>query len=121
MVIVSPFLSRMMATNYIGAFCLTKVLMPLLENSPVPSRVINVTSFTHRNGKLGVNVAVYVQVMTLLVKITSVILTLRVRKEVHLTWLSLNIQLMLVFLSKCEIQISSVSIVMIVLYFVHAY
>ncbi|XP_071922080.1 uncharacterized protein [Coffea arabica] len=40
---------EMMATNYIGAFCLTKVLMPLLENSPVPSRVINVTSFTHRN------------------------------------------------------------------------
>ncbi|KAL3522637.1 hypothetical protein ACH5RR_015471 [Cinchona calisaya] len=39
----------MMATNYIGAFCLTKVLLPLLENSPVPSRVINVTSFTHRN------------------------------------------------------------------------
>ncbi|CAI9096896.1 OLC1v1033143C1 [Oldenlandia corymbosa var. corymbosa] len=39
---------QMMATNYIGAFCLTKVLLPLLENSPVPSRVINITSFTHR-------------------------------------------------------------------------
>ncbi|KAL3833598.1 hypothetical protein ACJIZ3_008334 [Penstemon smallii] len=39
----------MMATNYIGAFCLTKVLLPLLENSPVPSRVVNVSSFTHWN------------------------------------------------------------------------
>ncbi|KAL8511771.1 hypothetical protein ACS0TY_018275 [Phlomoides rotata] len=38
---------QMVATNYIGAFCLTKVLLPLLENSPVPSRVVNVTSFTH--------------------------------------------------------------------------
>ncbi|KAL0407473.1 UNVERIFIED_CONTAM: Short-chain dehydrogenase, chloroplastic [Sesamum latifolium] len=41
---------QMLATNYIGAFCLTKVLLPLLENSPVPSRVVNVTSFTHWNG-----------------------------------------------------------------------
>ncbi|KAL7142529.1 hypothetical protein ABFS83_08G129700 [Erythranthe nasuta] len=40
---------QMMATNYIGAFCLTKVLLPLLEHSPVPSRVVNVTSFTHWN------------------------------------------------------------------------
>uniref|UniRef100_A0A5B7BX11 Dehydrogenase/reductase SDR family member on chromosome X n=1 Tax=Davidia involucrata TaxID=16924 RepID=A0A5B7BX11_DAVIN len=40
---------QMMATNYIGAFSLTKVLIPLLENSPVPSRIVNVTSFTHRN------------------------------------------------------------------------
>ncbi|XP_057789823.1 uncharacterized protein LOC131006673 isoform X6 [Salvia miltiorrhiza] len=40
---------RMLATNYIGAFCLTKVLLPLLESSPVPCRVVNVTSFTHRN------------------------------------------------------------------------
>lgn len=40
---------QMMATNYFGAFCLTKVLLPLLENSPVPSRVINITSFTHRS------------------------------------------------------------------------
>ncbi|KAK6133568.1 hypothetical protein DH2020_032697 [Rehmannia glutinosa] len=43
---------QMLATNYIGAFCLTKVLLPLLENSPVPSRVVNVTSFTHWNGRL---------------------------------------------------------------------
>ncbi|XP_009122637.1 short-chain dehydrogenase TIC 32, chloroplastic [Brassica rapa] len=40
---------RMMATNYIGAFSLTKLLLPLLRNSPVPSRVVNVTSFTHRS------------------------------------------------------------------------
>ncbi|KAB1213123.1 Dehydrogenase/reductase SDR family member on chromosome X [Morella rubra] len=40
---------QMMATNYIGAFCLTKLLLPLLRNSPVPSRIVNVTSFTHRN------------------------------------------------------------------------
>lgn len=41
---------RMMATNYMGAFSLTKLLLPLLRNSPVPSRVVNVTSFTHRSG-----------------------------------------------------------------------
>ncbi|KAJ4719101.1 Short-chain dehydrogenase/reductase family protein [Melia azedarach] len=40
---------KMMSTNYIGAFCLTKLLLPLLKNSPVPSRIVNVTSFTHRN------------------------------------------------------------------------
>ncbi|KAJ4882393.1 NAD(P)-binding Rossmann-fold superfamily protein [Raphanus sativus] len=40
---------RMMATNYMGAFSLTKLLLPLLRNSPVPSRVVNVTSFTHRS------------------------------------------------------------------------
>ncbi|KAK9076025.1 hypothetical protein SSX86_004355 [Deinandra increscens subsp. villosa] len=39
----------MMGTNYIGAFYLTEVLLPLLKNSPVPSRIVNVTSFTHRN------------------------------------------------------------------------
>ncbi|KAL6954562.1 hypothetical protein U1Q18_046273 [Sarracenia purpurea var. burkii] len=39
---------QMMGTNYIGAFCLTKILLPLLENSPVPSRIVNVASFTHR-------------------------------------------------------------------------
>ncbi|KAJ3709367.1 hypothetical protein LUZ61_013072 [Rhynchospora tenuis] len=39
---------EMMATNYIGTFVLTTLLMPLLNNSPVPSRVVNVTSFTHR-------------------------------------------------------------------------
>lgn len=40
---------EMMATNYFGAFWLTKQLLPLLKNSPVPSRIVNVTSFTHRN------------------------------------------------------------------------
>lgn len=40
---------QMMGTNYIGAFYLTKVLQPLLENSPIPSRIVNVTSFTHWN------------------------------------------------------------------------
>ncbi|KAI3466794.1 hypothetical protein Pfo_023457 [Paulownia fortunei] len=40
---------QMLTTNYIGAFCLTKILLPPLENSPVPSRVVNVTSFTHWN------------------------------------------------------------------------
>ncbi|KAL5556178.1 hypothetical protein UlMin_038414 [Ulmus minor] len=40
---------EMMATNYIGAFCLTKLLLPLLKNSPIPSRIVNVSSFTHRN------------------------------------------------------------------------
>ncbi|CAA7018151.1 unnamed protein product [Microthlaspi erraticum] len=43
---------RMMATNYIGPFCLTKLLLPLLKNSSVPSRVVNVTSFTHRYASL---------------------------------------------------------------------
>jgi NAD(P)-dependent dehydrogenase (short-subunit alcohol dehydrogenase family) len=40
-----------METNYIGAFVLTNLLMPLLKNSPVSSRVVNVTSFTHRCGE----------------------------------------------------------------------
>lgn len=40
---------EMMSTNYIGAFSLTKLLLPLLRNSPVPSRIVNVTSFTHQN------------------------------------------------------------------------
>ncbi|KAB5521855.1 hypothetical protein DKX38_026174 [Salix brachista] len=40
---------QMMGTNYIGAFSLTKLLLPLLKNSPVGSRIVNVTSFTHRN------------------------------------------------------------------------
>ncbi|KAJ4842122.1 hypothetical protein Tsubulata_029596 [Turnera subulata] len=39
----------MMATNYVGAFCLTKVMLPLLRNSPIGSRIVNVTSFTHRS------------------------------------------------------------------------
>ncbi|EPS68013.1 hypothetical protein M569_06758 [Genlisea aurea] len=40
---------QMLATNYIGAFFLTKLLLPLLENSPSRPRVVNVTSFTHWN------------------------------------------------------------------------
>ncbi|KNA15881.1 hypothetical protein SOVF_094130 [Spinacia oleracea] len=40
---------EMMMTNYLGPFCLTKVLLPLLIDSPVPSRIVNVSSFTHRN------------------------------------------------------------------------
>ncbi|OMO59161.1 Short-chain dehydrogenase/reductase SDR [Corchorus olitorius] len=39
---------QMMGTNYIGAFCLSKSLLPLLKRSPIPSRIVNVTSFTHR-------------------------------------------------------------------------
>ncbi|KAI4365309.1 hypothetical protein MLD38_021303 [Melastoma candidum] len=40
---------QMMATNYIGIVLLTKLLLPLLRNSPVPSRIVNVSSFTHLN------------------------------------------------------------------------
>ncbi|KAI4307132.1 hypothetical protein L6164_030351 [Bauhinia variegata] len=40
---------QMIGTNYIGAFALTKLLLPLLESSPIPARIVNVTSFTHRN------------------------------------------------------------------------
>ncbi|KAF8393488.1 hypothetical protein HHK36_021732 [Tetracentron sinense] len=39
---------KMTGTNYIGAFALTNLLLPLLRNSRVPSRIVNVTSFTHR-------------------------------------------------------------------------
>ncbi|KAK1264550.1 hypothetical protein QJS04_geneDACA015659 [Acorus gramineus] len=42
------FCCRMMGTNYIGPFALTNHLLPLLKNSTVPSRIVNVTSFTHR-------------------------------------------------------------------------
>ncbi|CAN1225253.1 Dehydrogenase/reductase SDR family member on chromosome X [Linum grandiflorum] len=39
---------QMMGTNYTGAFFLTKTILPLLKNSPSGSRIVNVTSFTHR-------------------------------------------------------------------------
>lgn len=39
---------RMMASNYLGAFMLTHLLLPLLQCSSQPSRIVNVTSFTHR-------------------------------------------------------------------------
>ncbi|WVZ64678.1 hypothetical protein U9M48_014168 [Paspalum notatum var. saurae] len=41
-------LDEMIQTNYIGPFILTNFLLPLLKNSSVPSRVVNLTSFTHR-------------------------------------------------------------------------
>ena len=47
----NSYVSRMMATNYMGAFSLTKLLLPLLRSSPVPSRIVNVSSFTHLNGE----------------------------------------------------------------------
>ncbi|XP_050221635.1 short-chain dehydrogenase TIC 32, chloroplastic-like [Mercurialis annua] len=39
----------MMSTNYMGPFSLTQLLLPLLQNSPVGSRIVNVSSFTHRS------------------------------------------------------------------------
>ncbi|KAG2238793.1 hypothetical protein Bca52824_091964 [Brassica carinata] len=44
---------RMMVTNYIGPFTMTKLLLPLLKNSSVPSRVVNVASFSHRYASIG--------------------------------------------------------------------
>ncbi|KAJ0232595.1 NAD(P)-binding Rossmann-fold superfamily protein [Hirschfeldia incana] len=44
---------RMMTTNYIGPFTMTKLLLPLLKNSSVPSRVVNVASFSHRYASIG--------------------------------------------------------------------
>ncbi|KAG2634618.1 hypothetical protein PVAP13_2NG174300 [Panicum virgatum] len=41
-------LDEMIQTNYIGPFILTSILLPLLKSSSVPSRVVNLTSFTHR-------------------------------------------------------------------------
>uniref|UniRef100_A0A0D9XCR2 Uncharacterized protein n=1 Tax=Leersia perrieri TaxID=77586 RepID=A0A0D9XCR2_9ORYZ len=41
---------EMMQANYIGPFVLTNTLLPLLKNSSTPSRVVNLTSFTHRCG-----------------------------------------------------------------------
>ncbi|RZC90535.1 hypothetical protein C5167_029667 [Papaver somniferum] len=39
---------QMITTNYIAAFSVTNLLLPLLKNSSAPSRIVNVTSFTHR-------------------------------------------------------------------------
>ncbi|XP_068649458.1 uncharacterized protein [Aristolochia californica] len=39
---------EMMETNYLGAFALTCSLFPLLRNSSMPARIVNITSFTHR-------------------------------------------------------------------------
>ncbi|AES72464.1 rossmann-fold NAD(P)-binding domain protein [Medicago truncatula] len=39
---------QMIGTNYIGPFVMTKLLLPLLESSHVSSKIVNVTSFTHR-------------------------------------------------------------------------
>lgn len=39
---------QMIGTNYIGPFVMTMLLLPLLESSPVSSKIVNVTSFTHR-------------------------------------------------------------------------
>ncbi|KAG0494290.1 hypothetical protein HPP92_005284 [Vanilla planifolia] len=50
---------KMMQTNYLGAFALTNLLLPLLKKSPVPSRIVNITPFTHRcvtNLKLDCNI-----------------------------------------------------------------
>lgn len=41
-------LDEMIQANYIGPFVLTNILLPLLKNSSTPSRVVNLTSFTHR-------------------------------------------------------------------------
>ncbi|KAK9100105.1 hypothetical protein Scep_023535 [Stephania cephalantha] len=39
---------RMTGTNYIGPFLLSNLLLPLLKSSSIPSRIVNITSFTHR-------------------------------------------------------------------------
>ncbi|TVU09244.1 hypothetical protein EJB05_42697, partial [Eragrostis curvula] len=41
-------LDETIQANYIGPFVLTNILLPLLKNSRTPSRVVNLTSFTHR-------------------------------------------------------------------------
>ncbi|KAH7651347.1 Short-chain dehydrogenase/reductase SDR protein [Dioscorea alata] len=46
--VTSDGYDQMMQTNFIGAFVLTNLLLPLLKISPVPSKIVNVTSFTHR-------------------------------------------------------------------------
>ncbi|RHN51496.1 putative NAD(P)-binding domain-containing protein [Medicago truncatula] len=38
----------MIGKNYIGQFVMTKLLLPLIERSHVSSKIVNVTSFTHR-------------------------------------------------------------------------
>jgi len=44
------------ATNYLGAFALTGLLLPYFNNdSSTPSRIVNVGSLAHRFGKLEVN------------------------------------------------------------------
>ncbi|KAL6141154.1 hypothetical protein ACLB2K_059444 [Fragaria x ananassa] len=47
--VTSEGYDQMMATNYLSAFALSKLLLPLLRNSSVPARIVNVTSFTHRS------------------------------------------------------------------------
>ncbi|KAJ0986417.1 hypothetical protein J5N97_004773 [Dioscorea zingiberensis] len=46
--VTSDGYDQVMQTNYIGAFVLTNLLLPLLKISPVPAKIVNVTSFTHR-------------------------------------------------------------------------
>ncbi|KAM0938307.1 putative NADP-retinol dehydrogenase [Dioscorea sansibarensis] len=46
--VTSDGYDQMMQTNFIGAFVLTNLLLPLLKMSPVSSKIVNVTSFTHR-------------------------------------------------------------------------
>ncbi|XP_020580875.1 short-chain dehydrogenase TIC 32, chloroplastic-like isoform X2 [Phalaenopsis equestris] len=38
---------QMIQTNFISAVVLTSLLLPLIKNSSLPSRIVNVTSFTH--------------------------------------------------------------------------
>lgn len=39
---------QIMETNYLSVFVLTNLLLPLLKKSPVPARIVNVSSSTHR-------------------------------------------------------------------------
>ncbi|XP_057857906.1 uncharacterized protein LOC131067009 isoform X2 [Cryptomeria japonica] len=47
LVVHSNVYPRMMASNYLGAFMLTHLLLPLLQSSSCPPRIVNVASFTH--------------------------------------------------------------------------